>query len=124
MAYTALAYSYWASFHDAYICLHHAHYQYRLQLPYKSHRTYLTNLMGLSISHHITPIVINSLGGGHTNTHTHTHTHTHTKKHAYRHSRTDTIQRNQERASHRLACARFKYLGFYTIFMFCKLYAW
>ena len=25
MAYTALAYSYLASFHDAYACLHHAH---------------------------------------------------------------------------------------------------
>ena len=24
-AYTALAYSYWASFHDTYGCLHHAH---------------------------------------------------------------------------------------------------
>ena len=35
-AYTVLAYSYWASFHDAYICLHHVHYQYWLQLPYKA----------------------------------------------------------------------------------------
>ena len=31
-----------------------------------------------SISRHITPIVINSLGGGHTHTHANTHTHTHT----------------------------------------------
>ena len=31
-----------------------------------------------SISCHITPLVINSLGGGHTHTHTHTHAHTHT----------------------------------------------
>ena len=38
-------------------------------LPYKSHVTYLTNHMG-SISHHMTPLVINSLGGGHTDTHT------------------------------------------------------
>ena len=67
-AYTALAYSYWASFHDAYICLRHAHYRYRLQLPYKSHRTYLTNRTG-SISHHIMPLVINSLGAD-TQTHT------------------------------------------------------
>ena len=37
----------------------------------KSHRTYLTNRLG-SISHHITPLVINSLRGGHTNTHTQT----------------------------------------------------
>ena len=36
---------------------------------YKSHRTYLTNRMG-SISRHITPLVINSLGGGHTRKHT------------------------------------------------------
>ena len=34
-----------------------------------------------SISHHITPLVIHSLGGGHTHTHTH----------AYRHSRTEAI---------------------------------
>ena len=31
-----------------------------------------------SISHHITPLVINSLGGGHTHTHKHTHANTHT----------------------------------------------
>ena len=30
------------------------------------------------ISRHITPLVINSLGGGHTHTNTHTHTHIHT----------------------------------------------
>ena len=70
-AYTALAYSYWASFHNAYICLHYIHYRYQLQLPYKSHRTYLTNHMW-SISHHITPLVINSLRGGHTHINTHT----------------------------------------------------
>ena len=79
-AYTALAYSYWASFYDAYICLHHAHYRYQLQLPYKSHKTYLTNCMG-STSHHITPLVINSLGGRHTHTHARTHAHTHTHTH-------------------------------------------
>ena len=90
MAYTALAYSYWASFHNAYIRLCHAHYRYRLQLPYKSHRTYLTNRMG-SISHHITPLVIDSLGGGHTNTHANTH--------AYRHLRSEAILRNQARLS-------------------------
>ena len=28
-----------------------------------------------SISHHITPLVINNLGHGHTHTQTHTHTH-------------------------------------------------
>jgi len=33
-------------------------------------KTCLTNHKG-SISHHITPLVINSLGGGHTHTHTH-----------------------------------------------------
>ena len=31
-----------------------------------------------SISHHITPLVINGLGGRHTHTHAHTHTQTHT----------------------------------------------
>ena len=50
-----------------------------------------TNHMG-SISHHITPLVINSLGGGHTNTHTQIRTHTDV--------RTETILRNQ-------ACAWF-----------------
>ena len=38
---------------------------YRLDIANISRRTYLTNRMG-SISHHITPLVINSLGGGHT----------------------------------------------------------
>ena len=36
-------------------------------------KTCLTNHKG-SISHHITPLVINSLGGGHSHTHTHKHT--------------------------------------------------
>ena len=62
---TALAYSYQANFHNAYRCLRHAHYWYQPQLPYKSHRTYLTNHMEY-ISYHITPLVINSLGSGHT----------------------------------------------------------
>ena len=91
-AYTVLAYSYWASFYDACGCLRHAHYQYQLQLPYISHRTYLTNRMG-SISHHITPLVINSLGGRHTCKHKHTckHTHTHTHTHIYNtHTHTHT----------------------------------
>ena len=34
-----------------------------------------------SISCHITPLVINSLVGGHTYTHTHTHTHANTYTH-------------------------------------------
>ena len=85
-AYTALAYSYWASFHDVYICLRHANHRYRLQLIFKSHSTCLTNRIG-SISHHIMPLVINSFGGGHTNTH------------AYRHSRTEAILGNQARRS-------------------------
>ena len=83
MAYTAVAYPYWASFYDAYQRPRHAHYRYQLQLPYISYRTYLTNRMR-SISQHITPLVINSLGGGHT--------------HAYRHSRTEAILRKQVRA--------------------------
>jgi len=37
-------------------------------------KTCLTNDKG-SISHHITPLGINSLGGGHAHTHTHKHTH-------------------------------------------------
>ena len=57
--------------------------------------TCLTNRMG-SILHHIMPLVINSLGGGHTHTHTHKHTNTHTKTHTD--VRTETIIRNQARA--------------------------
>ena len=40
-----------------------------------------------SILHHITPLVVNYLGGGHTNTHANTHT--------CRHSWTEAILRNQ-----------------------------
>ena len=47
-----------------------------------------------SLSHHITPLVINSLGGGHTP--------------AYRHSQTEAILRNQARAGRRPARAWFK----------------
>ena len=49
-----------------------------------------------SISHHITPLVINSLGGGHTHTRTHMHT--------YRHSRTAAILRT----------SYFAYVGSFT----------
>jgi len=48
-------------------------------------KTCLTNYKG-SISHHITPLVINSLGGGHTHIHTHASILT---------SRTKAISRNQ-----------------------------
>ena len=44
-----------------------------------------------SILHHITPLLINSLGGGHTHENTHTCKHTH----AYRHLRTEAILRKQ-----------------------------
>jgi len=46
-----------------------------LQLPYKwKGNTYnLFNQSQISISHHITPLVINSLGGGHTHTQTYSH---------------------------------------------------
>ena len=52
-------------------------------------------------SHHIMPLVINSLGGGdthihtRTDTHTHTNTHTCTQIHTYRDVSTETILRNQ-----------------------------
>ena len=38
---------------------------------------------------YITSLVINALGGGHTDTHTHTHTHTHTN------AQTKSISKNQ-----------------------------
>ena len=37
-----------------------------------------------SISHHIIPLVINSLRGGGIHTHKHTHAHTHTYRHPHR----------------------------------------
>ena len=55
-----------------------------------------------SISRHITPLVINSLGDRHTQTHTHTHTNTHTDVH------TGTILRNQVHAGLWPARAWFK----------------
>jgi len=58
-------------------------------------KTCLANHKG-SISHHITPLVINSLGGGHTHTHSSILT-----------SWTKAISRNQSRASQRPACAWF-----------------
>jgi len=45
-------------------------------------KTCLTNHKGF-ISYHIMPLVINSLGGGHTHTHTHAHTHTHMHVHTH-----------------------------------------
>ena len=54
------------------------------------------------ISRHITPLVIYSIGGGHTHTHTHMHTYTHMHKHTHTHTHTHTptickesISRNQ-----------------------------
>ena len=35
---------------------------------------------------HITPLVINSLGGGHTHVHTRTHTYVHTHAHTHTHT--------------------------------------
>ena len=47
-----------------------------------------------SISCHITPLVNNSLRGGHTHTHTHIHTQIHTHIHTHIDVRTETILRN------------------------------
>ena len=47
-----------------------------------------------SISHHIPPLVINSLGGEHTHMQKHTHTHTHTDV------STETILRKQVCTGH------------------------
>ena len=49
-----------------------------------------------SISRHIMPLVINSLGGRHTHTHTHTHIHIHKHTHILM-IRTGSILRNQVR---------------------------
>ena len=37
MAYTALGYSYWASFHDAYGCLHHAYVMPTIDIDHSCH---------------------------------------------------------------------------------------
>ena len=74
-----------------------------LQLPYKSHETYLTNHMG-SISFHITPLVIIALRA---NTHAHTRTCTHA--HARTHTHTHTNVRGQSNSKKPGACPpRFK----------------
>jgi len=62
----------------------------------KTPTTCLTNHKS-SISHHITPLVINSLGDGHTHTHTRIFT-----------SWTKAISRNQSRTGQRPVCAWFK----------------
>ena len=72
-SYYSELYSYWANFHDAYVRMLRPHPLMILTtLPYKSHRTYLTNHMEF-ISQHITPLVIDSLGGGDSNRHRHPH---------------------------------------------------
>ena len=45
----------------------------------KSHKTYITNHTWF-MSHHITPLVINALGGGHRDTHTNVQTKAISKK--------------------------------------------
>ena len=71
MAYTALAYSYWASFHermDAYVTpTNYTNYSCHI----KAVELIQPIVWGLRISHHITLLVINSIGGGHTHKHTH-----------------------------------------------------
>ena len=65
-----------------------------IHLPYKSHRSYLTNHME-SISHHITPLAINSLRA---DTHTHTHKCKHTRMH--RHLHRNNIKKPGVRPAH------------------------
>ena len=72
MPYIALANSYWVSLHNAYQYQGH---DYQWRLSQNSCRTCLTNRMR-SISRHIMPLVINSLGGGHIRTYTHINMHT------------------------------------------------
>ena len=90
-------------------------------VPYISHRTYLTNHMG-SISHHITPLVINSLGGRHTHTQTHTRKHTHANTHTRILSRTEAILKNQAHAGLWPACTWFKNHNYSTGKIVCIYY--
>ena len=61
-----------------------------------------------SISHHITPLVVNGLGGGHTHTHTHAHTHTYTHTHTHTHTceHTDNPHRFNFKKPGTLACLK------------------
>ena len=66
-----------------------------------------------SISHHITSLVINSLGGGHTHTHTHLHA-------RIRHSRTEAILRNQAGACLVLKGNNYYKISFSTLLLTFK----
>jgi len=77
------------SLHSRYIVQHYQHNNYKITIITK---TCLTNHKS-SISHHITPLVINSLGGGHTHMQT---------------SQTKVISRNQACTGLQTARAWFK----------------
>ena len=70
-----------------------------IQLPYKSHRTHLTNHIR-SISHHNTPLAISSLGGGCTCSYMHT------QKHIHIHVYTEAILRNRAHAKFKNTCVK------------------
>ena len=61
-----------------------------------------------SISCHITPLIINSLGAG-----THTHTHTHTRAHTHTHTHT-SIQYLQTEAIIRMKYTNYIHKSAYT----------
>ena len=70
MAYTVLVYSVFMMRIDAKVTpTDNTDYSCHI----KSYTVYSTNHMG-SISHHIMPLVIDNLGGGHTHTQAYTHT--------------------------------------------------
>ena len=92
MPYTSLANSQWVNVYDVQQCQGHAHYDNN----YNCHITAI-ELINQSNEVHITPLVINGLGGGHTHTDTHTNTHTNTHIHIQT-IRTGSILRNQVRA--------------------------
>ena len=48
------------------------------------------------ISHHMTPLIINTHGGRHTHRHRHTDTDTHTQTHTHTHTHTHTVTRKQQ----------------------------
>ena len=69
--------------------------------------------MGLRISHHIPPIVINSLRGGHT------HTCMQTRKHTHAHTQTFMDRSNSKKPGDRLARALFK--NFMEFLLYSKM---
>jgi len=106
MSIMALPFPLRAVFMTCFVYKGHAHQLYdspQLQLCHINERetpkTCLTIHKG-SISHHIMPLVINCLGGGHTHAHAHTHRHTQTHRHTHMQAYSHHGQKQFQETSH------------------------